>query len=81
MLKLGTIRFKGRCSRHPRFNPEHGEGAIRGGCPRCQKLYDIHIAHTRLVELIRLAKNDPDEPTRNIRKAERPADDRQALLF
>lgn len=79
MLKLGTIRFKGRCGRHPRFNPDQGQGAIRGGCARCTKLFDIYVAHGRLVELIRQAKNDPEEapsPKKAIQ-----ADDRQALLF
>jgi hypothetical protein len=35
MLKMSftvrmKLRLKGRCSRHPRYNPEQGEGMIRG---------------------------------------------------
>lgn len=54
MLKLGTLRWKGRCSRHPRYDPAHdGEAGVRGGCPRCLRLLDIYQAHGRLVRLMR----------------------------
>ena len=54
MLKIGTLRWKGRCSRHPRYDPaEDGEGGIRGGCPRCLRLLEIHDQHRKLREMIR----------------------------
>ncbi|MGD0620519.1 MAG: hypothetical protein ABSB67_23035 [Bryobacteraceae bacterium] len=54
MLKLGTLRWKGRCSRHPRYDPAtDGEGGVRGGCPRCLRLLEIHEQHAKLVELMR----------------------------
>jgi hypothetical protein len=53
MLKLGTLRWKGKCSRHPAYDPADGEAAIRGGCARCYALLDIHVQHRRLIELIR----------------------------
>lgn len=53
MLKIGTLRWKGRCGRHPMYDPSEGEGAIRGGCNRCQALLDIHRQHLRLVEMMR----------------------------
>jgi hypothetical protein len=53
MLKLGTLRWKGKCKRHPAFDPADGEGAIKGACTRCYALLDIYAQHRRLVELIR----------------------------
>jgi hypothetical protein len=54
MLKLGTLRWKGRCSRHPRYDPaSDGEGGVRGGCTRCLRLLEIHEQHARLVGLMR----------------------------
>ena len=54
MLKLGTLRWKGRCSRHPRYDPAvDGEGGVRGGCPRCLGLLEIHQQHERLVAMMR----------------------------
>jgi hypothetical protein len=80
MVKLGTIRFKGKCDKHPRFDPMDGEGAIRGGCRRCMLLLDIFQAHGRLIELIRKAKNEAGAPA--VRKAAAAAaDTRQASLF
>ena len=77
MLKLGVISFAGKCPRHPRFDPEdEGAGAIRGGCPRCQALFEIYRAHAHLTFLIRSAKNDA-------RPQPRPAavNHRQTALF
>ena len=77
MLKLGAISFAGKCPRHPRFDPEdEGAGAIRGGCPRCQSLFDIYQAHARLTALIRNAKNEARPQPRAV-----PADHRQTALF
>jgi hypothetical protein len=53
MLKLGTLKWKGRCKRHPRYDPVDGEGAIRGGCEQCQALLDIYMQHRRLLDMIR----------------------------
>ena len=56
MLKLGSIRFRSKCSRHPKFNPARdGLPAIKGGCPKCHLLLDIYETHHRLVELMRKA--------------------------
>jgi hypothetical protein len=41
------LRLKGRCSKHPRYNPEQGEGVIRGGCPHCLALYQVIAARDR----------------------------------
>jgi hypothetical protein len=53
MLKIGTLRWRGRCSRHPDFDPSDGASAIRGECPRCQALLDIYIQHRRLLQMMR----------------------------
>jgi hypothetical protein len=54
MLKIGSVRWKGRCSRHRTYNPAiDGLGGIRGGCRRCELLLDIYTQHMKLVALIR----------------------------
>ena len=52
------LRLRGKCPQHPRYNPELGPGAIRGGCAHCQALYavtqardQLHNAAARLEEL------------------------------
>ena len=47
-LKI-TERVKGKCERHPRYNPEKdGRAGIRGGCSCCFSLYDLHQARIAL---------------------------------
>src|ERR1700758_1858550 len=47
-LKI-TERVKGKCSRHPRYNPEKdGRAGIRGACSCCFSLYDLHQARIAL---------------------------------
>jgi hypothetical protein len=54
MLTIGTVKWKGRCPRHPMFDPEtDGPSAIRGGCARCQDLQAIHENHKRTLQLMR----------------------------
>lgn len=54
MLKIGVIRWKGRCSKHPSYHPEtDGLGGIRGGCLRCEMLLNIYKHHSALVRLIK----------------------------
>jgi hypothetical protein len=61
MLKIGSIRWKGRCHKHPGYTPEmDGLGGIRGGCTRCQLLLDIHTHHSALIRLIREFGVRPD---------------------
>src|SRR5579864_4546849 len=55
MLKIGTVKWRGRCPRHPMFDPEaDGPGAIRGGCSRCQELQTIFESHQRTLRLMRI---------------------------
>ena len=55
MLKIGSVRWRGKCSRHPMFDPYvDGRGAIRGGCPRCSALADIHECHQRMLAMMKV---------------------------
>ena len=57
-MKIRSRKFDGRCAKHKRYNPAvDGRGAIRGGCPRCNLLFDIWEASLKLNQLIR--KFDP----------------------
>lgn len=54
MVKIGSIRWHGRCSKHPGYDPEvDGLGGIRGGCKRCEALLDIWTHHAKLVRMMR----------------------------
>ncbi len=54
MLKIGTVKWKGRCARHPMYDPDaDGPGAIKGGCVRCQDLFTIYENHQRTLKLMR----------------------------
>ena len=79
MLKLGTIRFKGKCDRHLGYHPDQGAGAIRGGCSKCQLLFDIYETHSRLARLITKVKNDAAKP--QAKGAAAGMDERQGALF
>jgi hypothetical protein len=58
MLRLGTVRFRAKCPRHPRYNPAlEGEGAIKGGCQKCQLLLEIFYAHRQMVTLMKKVKD------------------------
>jgi hypothetical protein len=47
-LKINE-RVKGKCSRHPRYNPDKdGRAGIRGGCSFCFSLYDLYQARMAL---------------------------------
>jgi hypothetical protein len=47
------LRLKGKCSKHPRFNPESGPGAIRGGCRECLALYQVVAARDQAAAALR----------------------------
>jgi hypothetical protein len=77
MLKLGTLRWKGRCKRHPRYDPADGEGAIKGACESCLRLLEIYLHHKGLIEMMRAFG-----PVRQRKKKRLPRkEDRQVSLF
>jgi hypothetical protein len=47
------LKLKGKCPKHPRFNPELGRGAIRGSCPECMALYQVVAARDRVAAALR----------------------------
>ena len=54
MLKIGSVRWKGRCSKHPGYDPKlDGLGGIKGGCRRCDLLLEIYNCHSKLVRMMR----------------------------
>jgi len=77
MLKIGSIRWRGKCSRHPSFDPYlDGRGAIKGVCAKCTALVEIHESHQKMIALMRSFA--PPQPVRK----KIPALDRlQASLF
>jgi len=57
-LKIRSRKFEGRCAKHKRYNPAiDGRGAIKGGCARCDLLFQIWETSLKLNQLIR--KFDP----------------------
>ncbi len=48
-----TAAVRLKCPRHPMYNPQQGRAAIRGGCPVCEHLLEIHRAHLLREQLIR----------------------------
>jgi hypothetical protein len=78
MLKIGTVKWQGKCPKHPMYDPESGgAGAIKGGCLRCQELQKIFESHQRTLALMRAF--GPAQSARK-RSVERE-DDRQQDLF
>ena len=54
MLKIGSVRWRGKCPRHPRFDPDlDGRGAIKGECEKCTALAEIHSHHVQMLALMR----------------------------
>jgi hypothetical protein len=54
MLKIGSIKWRGKCTKHPRFDPAmDGPGAIRGNCERCNDLVVIHDLHQKALRIMR----------------------------
>ena len=52
-LKVNS-RVVGKCSRHPRYNPEkQGRGAIIGGCSGCFALFDLIQSRNQLAAAAR----------------------------
>ena len=49
-----VYRIKGRCSRHPTYNPVKDEqGGIKGGCEECHALFRAYRAYLAFREAIK----------------------------
>lgn len=83
LLRVRTRNFSGRCARHKRYSPAvDGRGGIKGACPRCTLLADIHETAIRLNGLIRRfdpAFDDLKRPPAS--KREPVPDERQMSLL
>ena len=80
-MKTRSRKFEGRCARHKRYNPAvDGRGAIKGGCPRCNLLFEIWEASLKLNQLIRKFDPSHDDLRRPVRPAEPVRDPRQMSL-
>jgi hypothetical protein len=78
MLKIERVKWRGKCTRHPMFDPEaDGVGAIKGGCSRCLELQAILESHRRTLQLMRAFAPDPAPSDKPID----PGADRQQNLF
>ncbi len=77
MLKIGAVRWRGKCSRHPMFDPfEGGRGAVKGGCVRCLSLVEILESHQKMMALMRTFAPPPEK-----KRTEAAAADLQIGLF
>jgi hypothetical protein len=77
MPKIGSIRWRGKCSKHPGFDPyTDGHGAVKGGCTRCAALVEINNCHQRMLTLMR-----GFAPPQAARKPKAEPPDLQARLF
>ena len=78
MLKIGVIRWRGKCSRHPVFDPfVDGLGAIKGNCERCTALLEIHNHHQHMLKLMRSFAPQSQKKS----ATQQAFDDAQASLF
>ncbi len=56
------IKWKGKCQRHTRFNPEKdGRGGIRGACPSCEALMVVYESSLAVKKMISICEGT--EPT------------------
>lgn len=54
----GDFTFTGTCPRHKRYDPiKYGQGAIKGGCPKCAAIYRVWAAWISFME----QRNTADE--------------------
>jgi hypothetical protein len=81
MLKIGSVRWRGKCAKHPGFDPAmDGPGAVKGNCPRCNDLVAIHELHQQALRLMRTFR--PSEEKKTAAKVDAElANERQMGLF
>jgi hypothetical protein len=78
MLKIGAVKWRGKCAKHPGFDPEvDGPGAVKGNCQRCNDLVVIHELHQKAMRLMRTFRPAEEKKVEKVQLA----DDRQMELF
>lgn len=76
MLKIALVNIRATCGKHPHYNPEDGEAAVKRACPRCLQLLSVYRTHQQLTAQLRNLKHDkPSRP------AQPHQDHRQITLF
>jgi hypothetical protein len=81
-VKIRARKFDGRCARHKRYNPAvDGRGGIRGGCARCNLLFDIWETSLKLNQLIRRFDPGLDDVQRPVERQVPAPDPRQLSLI
>jgi hypothetical protein len=54
MLKIGTVKWRGKCAKHPGYDPSYGgQGAIKGNCEKCLQLFEIYDHYLDILRLMR----------------------------
>jgi hypothetical protein len=77
MLRIGSVRWRGKCSRHPGFDPyADGAAGVKGGCAKCAALVEIMECHQRMIALMRRFA-----PPAEKKKVAPDFEERQANLF
>lgn len=80
MLKIGTVKWRGKCSKHPGYDPaEDGPGAIKGNCVRCNDLAEIYECHQKMMRMMRKFQPIIERPKPVVAEAE--FNDLQQSLF
>jgi len=80
MLKIGSVRWRGKCAKHPGFDPAiDGPGAVKGNCQRCLDLLTIHSLHQQAQRLMRTFR--PMEDKKPAHGPLTAVDDKQMGLF
>ncbi len=78
MLKIGTVKWRGKCSKHPGFDPvTDGPSAVRGNCVKCSQLCEIYEHHQKALRLMRSFQPILDKQKR----AQAPTSEVQQDLF
>lgn len=80
MLRIGSILWRGKCPKHPGFDPRvESAETIRGACEKCLSLAEIHAHHTRMIALMR--RFSPPKEGKNANKQTAADGGRQGSLF
>lgn len=80
-MKIRARKFDGRCAKHKGYNPAvDGRGGIRGGCARCNLLFEIWEASLNLNRLIRTFDPRHDD-LKKLQPKTTPPDPRQMSLI
>lgn len=46
------VKWKGKCPRHPKFDPSKDPNGIKGGCLACWALSDCYLVSIKFLETL-----------------------------